>query len=337
MDTPEALAACIASLAAGHGPTAVDAERAQSFRYTSRGYLFQFRRAGSGTHLVDPVAFDTPEGICNLSALGDAINDDEWIIHAATQDLPCLVEAGLVPRRVFDTELTGRLLGLNRVGLGPLIEEFFGVRLLKEHSAANWSVRPIPQEWLVYAALDVELLVELRDLLLDRLKAAGKLEWALQEFEALVQGCLTPSPPRPDRWRRTSGTHAVRTSLGLAVVRELWVARDEIARREDSAPGRVLIDQAITDLATLVPRGNGAKVPARDQMRAIDGFKRRQARRWENNWVDALDRVAALPTSALPPLRLVPDGPPNPRTWEIKDPAAWARWQRARPATNELA
>ncbi len=337
VDTPEALQACIDSLAAGHGPTAVDAERAQSFRYTARGYLFQFRRAGSGTHLVDPVAFDTASGLCDLSGLAAAINDDEWIIHAATQDLPCLVEAGLVPDRLFDTELTGRLLGLPRVGLGPLIEGTFQLRLLKEHSAANWSLRPIPQDWLVYAALDVELLVELRDNLLERLKAAGKLEWALQEFDALVTGARTPSPQRPDRWRRTSGTHTVRTPLGLAVVRELWEARDDIARSEDSAPGRILIDQAITDLANLVPRGHGAQVPTRSQLRAIDGFKRRNARRWENNWVDALDRVAALPASALPPLRVTPDGPPNPRTWELKDPEAWARWQRVRPATNELA
>ncbi|GAA1373346.1 HRDC domain-containing protein [Luteococcus sanguinis] len=335
VDTPAALAACIESLRPGTGPVAVDAERAQSFRYSAKSYLFQLRRAGSGSFIIDPIAFEDGSGRAQLGDLSEAIEDAEWVIHAATQDLPCLVEAGMVPERIFDTELAGRLLGLPRVGLGAMVEQYFGLHLLKEHSAADWSRRPIPSDWLVYAALDVELLVELREKLAADLAAAGKLEWAEQEFAHLVEVYRQPPEPTGERWRRTSGMHTVRSPLGLAVVRELWTTRDEIARRLDKAPGKVVQDKAISELAGLV--GRPPAVPTKEQMRRIDGFKRRTARQYENNWLAALERVAELPARELPPVRTPLDGPPMPRQWERRWPDAFARWNAARPATQQLA
>jgi ribonuclease D len=170
-ETPQQLDATLAALVAGTGPLAVDAERAHGFRYTQRAYLLQLRRAGAGTHLIDPTAFD---GTPALAELGAALADTEWIIHAASQDLPCLFEVGMTPSSLFDTELAARLLDYPRVALGTMLEELLGVRLLKEHSAADWSTRPLPAEWLTYAALDVELLVELRNVLAEQLVAAGK-------------------------------------------------------------------------------------------------------------------------------------------------------------------
>lgn len=337
VDTPEALAACIAALAAGTGPLAVDAERAQGFRYSSKSYLLQFRREGAGTHIVDPTAFEDADGTCDLSALGEALAGAEWVIHAATQDLPCLVEASLMPHHLFDTELAGRLLGLPRVGLGAMIEQYFGVRLLKEHSAADWSRRPLPDEWVNYAALDVELLVELRDRLAVDLAEAGKLEWAEQEFAALVERCTDEPAARTERWRRTNGMHQVRTPLGLAVVRELWTVRDELAARLDKAPGRLVQDAAISELAARAASTRPAHVPTKDELRQVDGFKRRTARQYENNWVAALARVAELGARQLPAMRTAPDGPPPPRAWERRHPEAFARWNRVRPATQQMA
>ncbi|MEL4358407.1 MULTISPECIES: HRDC domain-containing protein [unclassified Luteococcus] len=337
VDTPEALAAMTDSLAAGTGPLAVDAERAQGFRYSNKSYLFQFRRAGSGTHILDPTAFEDASGAADLSGLGEALADAEWIIHAATQDLPCLVQARMVPRAIFDTELAGRLLGLPRVGLGPMIEQFFGLRLLKEHSAADWSRRPLPDEWVNYAALDVELLVELRERMADELQRAGKHEWARQEFAHLVAHCTDEQPVRVDRWRRTNGMHQVRSALGLAVVRELWTARDELAAKLDKAPGRLVQDAAICELAARAASTKPAHVPTKDELRQVNGFKRRTARQYENNWLAALERVAALSPKQLPPLRVSPDGPPPPRNWERRHPEAFARWNRIRPATQQLA
>ena len=114
----------------------------------------------------------------------------------------------MVPPTLFDTELAGRLLGHRRVGLGTLIEEYFGQRLLKEHSAADWSTRPLPEPWLEYAALDVEVLVELRDHMQSELEKAGKWEWAQQEFDHLLG--FEPTV-RVDAWRRTSGLHKLRS------------------------------------------------------------------------------------------------------------------------------
>ncbi|HET9127222.1 MAG TPA: HRDC domain-containing protein [Propionibacteriaceae bacterium] len=330
------LEAAVAALLAGEGPVAVDTERAQGFRYSGRAYLIQLRRTGSGTHLIDPVAFSDPEGVAHLDALQRAIGPQEWILHAASQDLPCLVEAGLVPARLFDTELAGRLLGLPKVGLGALVEQFFGQRLLKEHSAADWSRRPLPEEWLVYAALDVELLVPLRDTLEQLLVDAGKDEWARQEFAHTLRTFSAPRVERGERWRRTAGIHDVHSRRGMAIVRELWMERDEIAERLDRAPGRTLGDAAITQLAALAS-DKTPKPLGRDELRAIPLFARRPARQYENNWLAALQRALDIPVAHLPKLRVVPDGPPPPRSWPHRNPDAAARWEAARPAANRRA
>ncbi|WP_203566554.1 HRDC domain-containing protein [Aestuariimicrobium ganziense] len=336
VDSPAALHESAVALGQGQGPIAVDAERAQSFRYSSKAYLLQLRREGAGTHLVDPVALEDPDGNADLHELAEVMTPHEWVIHAASQDLPCLAMAGLVPQRIFDTELAGRLLGRPKVGLGALLEDEFGVRLLKEHSAANWSMRPIPHDWLAYAALDVELLVGLRDRLDEALVAAGKREWAEQEFEWQVRQFASPRPDDPERWRRTNGLHQVKHALAMALVRELWDERDLLAERYDLAPGKVVQDRAITELAALVDTQK-LTLPGRAELRAIDGFKRRNARRFENNWIGAIDRVGQLSRREWPAVRLPSDGPPQPRSWEQRHPEAWARWQAIRPAANELA
>lgn len=323
-DTEAALAEVVAGLAAGTGPVAIDAERASGYRYTQRAYLVQLRRAGFGTALIDP----TP--VADLDALDRAIGDAEWILHAATQDLPCLRDLGLRPVRLFDTELAGRLLGYPRVGLATLVEELLGMSLAKEHSAADWSIRPLPEPWLVYAALDVELLVELREKLLVELREAGKLEWATEEFAWLAERAATPPTPRQDPWRRTSGIHAVRSPRGLAIVRELWTSRDELARKLDKAPSKILADKAISELA-------GKATPSKQAMRSIPGFERRMARRYQVNWVQALERAEALPKSKLPPVHLPTDAPPPPRNWQNKFPEAYQRFVAMREAMASLA
>jgi ribonuclease D len=336
IDTADQLHAAIASLQAGSGPVAVDAERAHGFRYSQRAYLIQLRRRGSGTHLIDPIAFGPPAeppgsaGPADLSALGAAIEDAEWVIHAASQDLNCLYEVGLLPRSLFDTELAARLLGYPRVALGTMLEELLDVRLLKEHSASDWSTRPLPPEWLTYAALDVELLLELRDVLATQLQEAGKWEWAQQDFAALVASAGVPAEPRPDPWRRTSGIHKVRSRRGLGYVAELWFARDEVAARLDRAPGKILPDVAISELAAL-------QAPNRVALRQIPGFARRQARRYEPNWLAALDTVSRMSEAELPAMHIPNDGPPQARLWVARDPVAAARLAAVRGALTAIA
>ncbi|HET6168203.1 MAG TPA: HRDC domain-containing protein [Marmoricola sp.] len=319
-DTPEALADVVAAVAAGTGPVGLDAERASGYRYSARAYLVQLRREGAGTALVDPIAFD------DLTALNDAIGDAEWILHAASQDLPCLREVGLRPVSLFDTELAARLLGYPRVGLATLVETIVGRSMRKEHSAADWSKRPLPTPWLEYAALDVEVLLELREVLGRELVETGKDEWARQEFEHLLD--FDP-PARTDPWRRTSGIHKAKGRRALAAVRELWTVRDELAESLDTTPGRLIPDSAVIAAANALPT-NGKL------LLATPGFHGRAALRYVDTWVDALKRARALPDNALPPLANRSDGPPQVRSWADRDPVAAARLNAARTAVAAL-
>ena len=334
-DTPAAYADVRARLLAGRGPLALDTERAQGFRYTAKAYLIQLRRDGAGTVLLDPVAFENGHVRADLSDLADSLADVEWLLHAASQDLPCLAEVGLLPRNLFDTELAARLLGMPKVNLSTVMEAALGVGLRKAHSADDWSKRPLPDEWLAYAALDVERLADVRDWLDDRLRAAGKRDWAAQEFAYLVEHAADPVPTRPDPWRHTSGLHAVRSRRGLEVVRQLWLARDAIAAEIDRAPGRVLIDKAISGVAALFQD----ETPIVDSalLRQVEGFSRRVAKQYRTVWLDSLRRAANCPAARLPAKSQQPDGPPHPRAWEGLRPDAFARWNRVRPAVIERA
>ncbi len=319
---PTMLAAAVSAFAQGTGPVAIDAERASGYRYGQRAYLVQLRRAGAGTALIDPV------GCPDLSTLDAVLADAEWVLHAANQDLPCLAELGMHPRRLFDTELAGRLAGYPRVGLGPLVQEVLGFALEKGHAAADWSTRPLPEPWLRYAALDVEVLVELRDAIADVLAEQGKLEWALEEFAAIA---AAPAPePRVDPWRRTSGMHRAKGRRQLAVVRSLWFARDSYARRRDVAPGRVLPDTALVDAAMAEPR-------TMDDLAKVAPFNGHRTRRHLAFWWEAIDTAYALPADDLPAVTITSDAPPPARAWPDRDPSAAARLSAARAAMAAIA
>jgi ribonuclease D len=315
------LRAVIDALAAGTGPIAVDAERASGHRYGQRAFLVQIRREGAGTALIDPV--ELPD----LSELNDAISGVEWVLHAASQDLPCLAEVGLKPALIFDTELGARLAGFPRVGLAAMVEELLGLSLAKEHSAVDWSTRPLPEPWLRYAALDVEVLTDLRDAVAAELERQGKLDWAQEEFAAVA--ATPPPPPRVDPWRRTSGMHRVRDRRRLAAVRELWQARDAVARQRDLSPGRILTDSAIVEASLAMPATLNALL-------ALPTYSGRGARRHARQWMDAIDRARQLPDTQLPPQHLPSEGPPPPRVWAERDAVAAARLSAARASMSQL-
>ncbi|WP_206518231.1 ribonuclease D [Rhodococcus sp. X156] len=317
-----ALTAVAEQLAAGTGPVALDAERASGFRYSQRAYLVQLRRRGAGSFLVDPIPVAS-----DMAPLAAALDGPEWVLHAASQDLPCLAELGLHPASVFDTELAGRLAGFERVGLAAMVERVLGLALTKGHGADDWSKRPLPHDWLVYAALDVEVLLELRDALAAELAEQGKTEWARQEFEH-VRTAGGPKP-KPDRWRRTSGIHKVRKPRQLAAIRELWLERDKVAAARDIAPGRVLPDAAIVSAAVADPTDVGA-------LTTLPVFGGRAQRRQARTWLTALERARALPADQLPTVTAQHEGPPPVSRWSDRDPDAAARMTAARSALTTL-
>jgi ribonuclease D len=328
IETEEAFQNALNQLAQGSGPFAVDAERASGFRYSARAYLIQIKRTDGGLHLIDPIPFGPGHQL--FLELNNLLNTDEVILHASTQDLPCLRELGINPAKLFDTELAGRIAGLPRVGLGPLLESLMGVLLAKEHSAADWSARPLPKEWLTYAALDVELLVELRNHMYTVLADAKKLPWALEEFASILKA--PPAPPRVDPWRRTSGMHKIKRRDQLAVIKSLWIARDEIASRQDIAAGKLLNDAAIVELAIAVPT---TKKEFEKCLRPL-GLRAR----WMENlqlWLDSIASAAALPEDQWPTMRTNADTLPPIKLWRDKFPEKFAPLSHARAAIELIA
>lgn len=309
-------------LRAGTGPIAIDAERASGYRYSQRAYLLQVRRTGAGTALIDPIRCP------DLSALIPVLQANEWVLHAATQDLPCLAELDLRPSSLFDTELAARLLGRERVSLAALVASELGQHLAKGHGAADWSQRPLGPELLQYAALDVEVLLELRDRLAEALVDGQRWQWAEQEFAALC--AFLPKGRGAEPWRRTSGIHRVRKPRALAVVRALWQARDGLASRMDQAPGRILPDTAIIAAAVAMPASSST-------LGTLPEFSGRGAQRRLTTWWAAVASAMALPPGDLPNSAPESDGPPPPRQWADRDPAAAARLTAARASVQERA
>ena len=320
IDDPDAAAVAAGEIAEGTGPVAVDVERASGFRYSQRAYLIQVFRRDAGVYLFDPPA------IGDMTPLQEAIGDEEWVLHAASQDLPSLREDRLEPPRIFDTELAARLLGHERVGLGAVVESTLGISLAKAHSAADWSTRPLPQSWLEYAALDVLHLVDVRDALVAELAEQGKTELAAEEFEAVRT--RAPRPPREDPWRRLSGLHGVRGRRSLAIARSLWQAREDFARDQDVAPGRLVPDRALVAAVLADPASKA-------DLARIKEFTGRASRTQLDRWWEAIE--AGRTTDDLPTARGTGEGMPPPRAWADRNPAADARLKAARPVVEARA
>ena len=324
VSTNEELAEVIAQLAKGNGPIAIDAERASGYKYSQRAYLIQIFRRNGGLHLIDPISANAPE---LWKLMNETFSDQEWIIHASTQDLPCLTELGLYPKILFDTELGARIAGCPRVGLGPLAESMLGFSLAKEHSAVDWSKRPLNPEWLVYAALDVDVLIDLRDEVHQLLVEKNKLSWAQEDFKQILANHApgVTKTPRKDPWRRTSGMHKVRDRRTLAIIKALWEARDGYAAKIDIAPGRVFNDEAL--VATAV-----AKPVTLEDMRRVLTKRSRLQNLPLTDWFYQIRNALALSQEELPELRTPSTSLPPPKLWKDRNPLGHARLTHARAA-----
>ncbi len=321
VSTLEALQRAVSELKEGTGALAVDAERASGFKYSQRAYLVQVHRKGAGIYLIDPIAFSTEE----FAILAEILNNETWILHAATQDLACLAELGLKPKQLFDTELISRLLGFERVGLGAVCELALGFALAKEHSAADWSTRPLPDSWLNYAALDVDVLPDMMDFLSKELQAQGKSDLAEQEMTNLLG--FKPKPPKADRWRGMSGFHELKESRQLAVAKALWESRESLAQKLDVSPGRLVPDRSLIHAAKSL-------VKSRSALANDKSFNGRASRSYLDTWWAAIE--FGLATRDLPPMRPTSTGMPNHRNWASKFPEADARLQTVKEVMTAI-
>jgi ribonuclease D len=318
----------IAQLLKGDGPIAIDAERASGYKYSQRAYLIQIYRKDGGLHLIDPIPFIS-------SDLWRKFNENfsmyEWVIHASTQDLPCLLELGLDPQTLFDTELGARIAGCPKVGLGPLSESLLELQLAKEHSAVDWSIRPLKPEWLTYAALDVDVLLDIREKVEELLLAKNKLDWAKEDFNSILKNFKEKQdqPAKPDRWRRTSGMHKVRDRLNMTIIRDLWLSRNELAQELDLAPGRVLGDEAIVEIAIKRPTTSEAMAKVISWRTKLDPppFTR---------WLAVLNKSLQTPLDEQVELRVPSTSMPPLKIWKDKNPLGYARLTHARGKIAEL-
>ncbi|AWB84140.1 HRDC domain-containing protein [Corynebacterium liangguodongii] len=317
---PRAFRRAADALSCGRGPFAVDTERASNFRYDDRAFLVQVYRRDAGTFLI------APEG--HRDAVKDifapVLGGGEWVLHAAGEDLPSLGALGLYPGAVFDTELAGRLAGLERTNLAAVVREFTGVELQKGHGREDWSQVPLPDAWLQYAALDVAYLLDVAEALTEYLDRAGKLDALRQELDHVVDTHGPHNRPTPKTWRDLKGVSRLRQPESLAVAQALWERRDEIAFAADASPHSVLPGSVIIAIAASLPA-----TPR--ELAAIKGFPAR--RRGETGrWFDVVSQAYSTPREQWPLPHDPPPGPPSKSAWQRHHPQSWERLVAVREA-----
>jgi ribonuclease D len=296
---------------------AVDTEAASFHRYHDRIYLIQLS-SRSETAVVDPLA------VKDLSALGVALvaPEIEIIFHDADYDLRILDrDYRFRATHLFDTRVAAQLLNEPGIGLAALLEKYQSVRLDKRFQRADWSLRPLQSGMLEYAADDTRFLPALRDLLKERLEAAGRWEWAKEEFLALESIRWTDPGLQEEAYLRVKGVRVLKGKQ-LAVMRALFAWRERVASQLDRAPFRVLHNDVLLAVAKAMP---GDLASLREAARLSPDVLRRRG-------PDLLEAVAAglaAPADSIPTFERVRRPPP--------DPEFDARLERLKAARNALA
>jgi ribonuclease D len=297
---------------------AVDTEAASFHRYLDRVYLVQIS-SREETAVVDPLATG------GLGPIGELLGDPaiEIIFHDADYDLRLLHrEYGFTAQNLFDTRIAAQLLNEPGIGLAALLEKYFGVKLDKRFQRADWSARPLSPEMLAYAAADTRHLAQLRDILRDSLSQRGRLGWAQEEFALLEDIRPTAADQAEPGWLRLKGAKALR-GRELAILREVWEWREEMARRADRATFRILNNEPMLAMAKNPPAGLA-------ELKAIHGVSSDLAERRGRELLAAVKRGLEVPDGDLPP-RFA-----RPQRW-APDPAFEARLERLKAARNLLA
>ncbi|HEV8497729.1 MAG TPA: HRDC domain-containing protein [Gemmatimonadaceae bacterium] len=286
LDTSAAVDAFLKSIADAR-ILALDTEGASFHRFVDRIYLLQLSTR-ERTAIIDPIPIGTP------SLLGGLLEDRgvEVVFHDADYDLRLLQQDyRWHVRNIFDTRIAAQLLGIRAFGLAALLERYFGVKLDKKHQRADWSMRPLPQGMLDYAAQDTIHLLELRDRLKHDLEHAGRWDWAREEF-ALLEGTKWGDDDSANAFLRVKGARDL-TRRELAVLRELVPWRDAIARQLDRATFRVVGNEQLLDIARQQPA-------TRDALAGIKGMPRALLDSRGNELLDAIKRGLAVPDADLP-------------------------------------
>jgi ribonuclease D len=298
LDTPDTVDNFLASIATTP-ILALDTEGASFHRFVDRIYLLQLSTRDE-TAIIDPLPIGSPEGLRRLLESPSV----EIVFHDADYDLRLLhQDYGWQVRNIFDTRVAAQLLGLKAFGLAALLERYFGVKLDKKHQRADWSLRPLTQGMLDYAAQDTIHLLQLRDRLKDELDRAGRWDWAREEF-ALLEGTRWPDEDSSEAFLRIKGARDL-NRRELAVLRELVPWRDGVAGELDRATFRVVGNEQLLDAARSQPK-------TKEALGAIKGMPRGLLETRGSEILEAVERGLAVPENALPRF-------PKARRWD-RDP-----------------
>lgn len=227
---------------------AVDTESDSLYSYFEKVCLIQFSTIRVD-YLVDPLSVD-------VSALAPLFANSaiQKVFHAAEYDLLSLKrDYDFTFANLFDTMLAARILGWSRYGLGPILEEYFRVKLDKRFQRHNWGQRPLNQQALDYARLDTHYLLQLRQIQLNELTRQDRLQEAFESFERQTHVQPSPKVFEPDDFWRIKGSKDLDPQQ-QAILRELFIVRDKIARKLDRPPFKVMDDTALVRLAKEQPR-----------------------------------------------------------------------------------
>ena len=286
LDTPAAVDQFLASIADAT-ILALDTEGASFHRFVDRIYLLQLSTREQ-TAVIDPLPIGTPVGLGNL--LEDA--KVEVVFHDADYDLRLLQQDyGWQIRNIFDTRVAAQLLGLRAFGLAALLDKYFGLKVDKKHQRADWSMRPLTEGMLDYAAQDTINLLALRDQLKGELDRAGRWEWAAEEFK-LLEGTKWSGDDSANAFLRLKGARDL-TRRELAILRELVPWRDAIARQLDRATFRVIGNEQLLDIARQHPL-------TREALGAVKGMPRGLLESRGGEVLEAVKRGLAVPEADLP-------------------------------------
>ncbi|MGH7583185.1 MAG: ribonuclease D [Gemmatimonadales bacterium] len=317
VETPEGLAELLRALA-GEPILAVDTEAASFHRYHDRIYLIQVSTA-SATVLIDPL------GVGDLGGIGAMLADDavEKVFHDADYDLRLFdKEFGFRGKRIFDTRIAAQFLNEPGIGLAALLEKYLGVKVDKRFQRADWSMRPLSQAMLDYAATDTAHLYELQLILRKALLEAGRLAWVEEECQLLEETRWTAAPSDPETdFLRLKGARAL-DRRALAILQELHRWRSETASREDRAEFRIVGNEVLLHLAQ-------HPVGTREELARVRGIGRDNAERRGSQILAAIDRGGRRSEAMLPRI------PRPPR--RVSDPGFDARLEGLKRERNLLA
>jgi len=266
---------------------ALDTEGASFHRFVDRVYLLQLSTRERHA-VIDPLPIGVPD------ALGALLEDPsvQVVFHDADYDLRLLQQDyGWKTRNIFDTRIAAQLLGYTAFGLAALLERFFDVKLDKKHQRADWSMRPLTDDMLDYAAQDTRFLLALRDTMSAELAKMGRMDWAKEEF-ALLEGTRWTDEEPGVSYLRLKGARDL-SRRELAVLRELVPWRDSVAGALDRATFRVLGNEQLLDIARSQPQTKEALGKIKGMPRAI--LEQRGA-----ELLDAVRRALAVPDAELP-------------------------------------